>query len=330
MPEVAVVVVVVGLLVGVLLPTMTPRRGGCGRQLKDQTQLRGVVQSMIVWAGSNRDEFPLPSRVDLMDATVAASGRCKDTTGNILSLMIFNGNISPELCVSPAESNLGQVQKMDDYEYDRPSTARDPAEARWDPRFRGTPMDGESDELSFGRDREAGNQSYAHLVPIGRRLAMWREGGSNTLPVLGNRGPAFVECDSGANVGRGAKPIVEKVTGRPSNTLLIHGGRSAWEGNVAYADGSVHFETNASPETVTYTRRSGSVKEQAFDNLFVNESDELDGDAGSGGGLSRGANAYLRPIAGMRALCGPWDGTVGAMGGAAGGEDRLKPTLWRD
>lgn len=322
-------VVVVGLLVGVLLPTMTPRRGGCGRQLKDQTQLRGMVQSMIVWAGSNRDEFPLPSRVDQMDATVAASGRCKDTTGNILSLMIYQGYISPELCVSPAESNLDQVQKMDDYQYERPKSARNPAEAQWDPRFRGTPLDGESEENLSGTGREIGNQSYAHLVPIGRRLAMWRDGGSATQPVVGNRGPEYAEGDSAANVGRKVNPIVEKVTGRPSKTLLIHGGRSTWEGHVAYADGSVRFETNASPEVVTYTRRAGSVKEQAFDNLFVNESDEVDGD-GEGGGLTRGANAYLRPIARMRTLCGPWDGTEGGMGGQAGGEDRLRPTLWKD
>ena len=93
---------------------------------------------------------------------------------------------------------------------------------------------------------------------------------------------------------------------RPApDTLLIHGGRTTWEGNVGFNDGHVSFETKPTPEGVTYNKQGavGSGPTQGGskpDNLFVNETDEgtttaNTGDTGST--HSQGKNAYLRVIA---------------------------------
>src|SRR5688572_21427947 len=78
-----------------------PRAGA--RRAKDAAQLRGIGQSFIVWAQNNQDLYPLPSKVDAANATVAQAGRAKDTTANIFSLLIFNGFLPAEMLVSPAE-----------------------------------------------------------------------------------------------------------------------------------------------------------------------------------------------------------------------------------
>src|SRR5205814_4334434 len=102
------------------------------RGKKDQTQARGIVQGMVVWAQNNKDVYPLPSALDAQNATVAEQGQAKDTTGNIMSLMVFNGALSTEILVSPAEKNPNVVNKQD-YEFDQPKKAAKPALALWDP-----------------------------------------------------------------------------------------------------------------------------------------------------------------------------------------------------
>jgi hypothetical protein len=63
--------------------------------------------------------------------------------------------------------------------------------------------------------------------------------------------------------------------GITSNTLLIHGGRTTWEGNICYNDNHANFETRADPETLPFTFAgitNAQLKTQ-FDNIFVNEND---------------------------------------------------------
>ena len=125
--EVIAIVVVVVVLIGILLPAMggSNHRGGGGRQLKDQTQVRGIVQAMQLWAQNNGDRYPLPSLIDKDNATVGEIGAAKDTTANIYSILIYNGNIPTEICVSPAESN-GKIEEFGTYALDKPASAVNP------------------------------------------------------------------------------------------------------------------------------------------------------------------------------------------------------------
>lgn len=294
--ELLVVIAIIALLVGILLPALGKARQSA-RQLKDSTQVRGIVQSMIVWASNNQNRYPLPSKIDTADQTVSQLGDLKNTTGNILSLLIFNGNISPELTISTAESNTGAVQRADFYEYSNPAGAVSSVNALWDPRFKGTPQDTSTAASPLGSN--IGNNSYAHTLPFGKRLAQWQDTMSTTEAVFGNRGPAYAANDAGAYPqNQGGRWTLLQGAGQfgvDSNTLLIHGGRTTWEGNIGYNDGHVNFENKPNPDSLTYTRTGAASPKSVTDNLFVNESDEENGDGS--GQISNGRNAFLRPVA---------------------------------
>lgn len=289
-----VLVVVMGFLGLVLMPARGRSRSA--RPLKDQTQVRGIAQGMMTWASGVNDVYPTPSTVDLVDSTVAERGIAKDTTANVLSLMVFLSVIAPEICVSPAEMSQ-KVRVKENYQYDRPSRAVVPDQAVWDPSFKGTPLDLER-VMGVGVGTAAGesNQSYGFMIPVGKRKEMWSNTYAATTPIMGNRGPTYVQDDFGALAGgQQAWGLMEGELGTRSNTLGIHGRRDSWEGNIAFADGHVEFWTKPTG-AATYTRRSATrsgAAAQVEDNLFVNESNEAEGDQRAGV-FDRGRNAYLR------------------------------------
>ena len=283
--ELLVVIAIIALLVGILLPALGKARASA-RQLKCSTQVRGIVQAMVVWANNNQSKYPLPSEIDTGNTTVAAVGELKNTTGNILSLMIFNGNISSEICVSPAESNTGAISVKKDYSLSNPSGASQPSNALWDPGFMGTPY--QNPVLGTGTSGQ-GNNSYAHVPPFHRRKALWSDTYSSTEAVFGNRGPQF-SGTTAPTTGRWA--LTSGTYGTASNTLLIHGGRSTWEGNIGYNDGHVTFETKPNPDAITYNK-TGTTGTAVSDNLFVDETDEA-GATATGSEMSKRTNMVLR------------------------------------
>ncbi|GIW74358.1 MAG: hypothetical protein KatS3mg103_0880 [Phycisphaerales bacterium] len=112
--ELLVVIAIIALLIGILLPALGKARA-TARQLKDSTQVRGIVQAMAIFAQNNQEDYPIPSRLDRNADTVSGTGTAafaKDITGNVLSVLIFNGFMPVELAVSPAEA--GSVEIKDD------------------------------------------------------------------------------------------------------------------------------------------------------------------------------------------------------------------------
>jgi hypothetical protein len=254
--DLVVLVISGALIVGVIalvLPSMG--RTHCGNpQLKDSTQVRGIHQAMVVWAQNNRDQYPLPSVIDANNDTVAEIGTAKDTTNNILSMLIYNGSIGTEMLISPGEAS-GQIQLYDTYEFEKPSGALNPEKAMWDPKLR----------ADFTA-KEPAHNSYAHLLPSGARLGQWNNNFNQDVVILGNRGPRVTAVTYD---GKGvAKPALDE----QSVTMLIHGSRVKWEGNVAFNDNHVEFLSSVAAGK--YKTAAGAERQ---DVLFYDEPDDAGG-----------------------------------------------------
>lgn len=289
--ELLVVIAIISMLIGILLPALGQARKSA-RQLKCSTQVRGMLQSMVIWAQNNRDEYPLPSRLDRDGATVmvpmgniTGENFIKDNTGNILSVMIFNGFLPTEIMRCPSEVNP-QIVIDDRYESYQPTRALNPVKALWDPGFAGVPNE-VGTATGAGRRSINGNTSYAHTPPFGLRRRVWQNTYSATEAVLADRGPLY-----GGNVG--AWELAPGVFGERSNTLSIHGNGKRWGGNLAYNDGRVSFHQDPDPVGLNWNFISLPVGQRTQrDNIFVNEND-MTGVPESEAQPGQNANVFLR------------------------------------
>lgn len=316
--EVLVVLGVVVLLTLVALPLVSGFRTGPSgsRGLKDATQIRGITQAAAIWAQNNNERYPTPSEIDLEGATLPRPAdldgpdRRLDTTGNTLSMLIWNGFFPVELAVSPAEA--GNVEVHENFQAASPTSAENPSRAYWDPAFRGTPIDDWGGSVP-GTVGDPGHNSYAQVAWFDDRSFMWSNTFDSTQAVLGNRGPVYTlnknkwEAVQGNNFGS------------RSTTMLIHGAKNEWSGYVGFNDQHVDFFTRPDPMVLTWTFPgiSDPTQQTVFDNLFHAEHDHsralideqiklAQGTDGrgliSGDGLPAGSGAldqqnnYLRPI----------------------------------
>jgi prepilin-type N-terminal cleavage/methylation domain-containing protein len=341
--ELVVVLAVLAIVAAILLflPTVSFNQRYRNRQVRDMRQINNVIKAMAVWSASNKDMYPLPSQLDRNNSAVAgpkvgedqAGHAGKDSTGNMLSILIWNGSIVPELCVSPAEAS-DKVLVDEAYEVQNPSACRvnGGKDAQWDPGFSGTAdaAEGQGDEANTPR-RKAGisNNSYAHALMLDgtARGKNWMNTFVDTQALLGNRGPLYAGADAQSDVASGAPvggwTLADGPLGKKSSTLAIHGGRSTWEGNIGYNDTHVTYEVRPDPKETTYRVRGTSGKAIVQDNMFVDEADEdaaVTGAAGTSAAdpLMDNTNNWLRPIARVKASSGP------------DGKPRYQVTRWVD
>ena len=297
--ELLVVIAIIALLIGILLPALGKARAAA-RQLKDSTQVRGVLQAVVIHAQNNKDNYPLPSRLDRNDDTInASSAFFKDITGQIFSSLISDGSISAEILISPAEAN-GSVAEYEGYQFDEPDGAAMPDNALWDPAFTGIPEQDSNNNIGVTYTAQTGSVSYAHVLPVGARKAQWSNSFKATEASMANRGPAYT---GGGPGGQAWTLPTNNDFGDGSNTLLIHGGRNTWEGNIGFNDNHVSFENEADPDSTPYsfTGITNPEFKTQNDNIFVNENTmRTNADSNPSGGFINSTmyddfnNIYLR------------------------------------
>jgi prepilin-type N-terminal cleavage/methylation domain-containing protein/prepilin-type processing-associated H-X9-DG protein len=313
--ELLVVIAIIALLVGILLPAVNKARKNA-IQLKDSTQVRNIAQAAILFASTNRERLPLPSQVDSADDTTTGNEtpttNFKNTTGGIVSLMIFQNLITPEICKSPAE--VGRYEVMDGYLYemldfsgaplqDAIASVNTPARASYDPRFKGTPKDEANSDIYGGGgielEEQIGHFSYAHQTVAGSRRNQWRNNSDATQVLFANRGPLYDaptgDEDKKNAIYTPASDQGESRFGVESDSILLFGSGSRWAGNVGFGDGHVSFSKEPAPEGVTFTVIAGDNNNEVsvLDNIFYDESwdgRELDEDTFN----ANGTNMYVR------------------------------------
>jgi prepilin-type N-terminal cleavage/methylation domain-containing protein len=256
--ELLVVIAIIALLVGLLLPALAKAQRNA-RSMKDSTQIKEIHKSFITFANSNKGKLPIPGLIDraaYTDPGIPGLGQIPgygpedpkmNTTARLYSALIAQEYFNTDILIGPTEVNPIVVEDLD-YDFSAYSPADD---NYWDDDF----------EVNIWAEPGQGNYSntsYAHQAICGdRKTVKWRVSQDSTYPILGTRG-----TEQGIMAG---EPGYDK-----SPTLLLHGPKRLWVGNICFADNHTGQIENFYPAQTTYEAidsSGGPVK----DNIFASE-----------------------------------------------------------
>jgi prepilin-type N-terminal cleavage/methylation domain-containing protein len=286
--ELLVVIAIISLLIGLLLPALAKARRNAAT-IKDASQLREIHRSMLTYAAGDRDILPLPGRLNRRRDPftqqqlpgVGPENPLKNTTRHLYSMMIAQEYFNTDILIGPTEANP-IINECKVYDYTQYNPA---ADIYWDGDVGGSGGDGAANsggnfwtQLN-GAGTGVCHASYHHLVLLGnRKRTKWRNTSASTDPHLSSRG---------SNLG-----VFEGEQYTRSYTLLLHGGRREWVGNVVFADNHTERQSSFFPSLVSY-EPNVPMGQLTRDNIFRAEFNDFGGNAGGTFGNLQSGDTFL-------------------------------------
>ena len=292
--ELLVVIAIIALLIGLLLPALAKAQQNA-KSLKDSTQINQIHKSMIIYANENKGRFAIPGLINREATTLAGGGLqeinglgeedlAKNRTASFYSAMIARNFFNTDIVIGPTEAN-DIVREDKDYDF----TAYKPADdVYWDGDASGA---GQFDATRFkcninypnnGNPNAECNTSYAHMPIVGgRKDTKWVNDSAGNNTIIGTRGTT-----KGSMTG-------DDYTKSP--TILLHGSKREWEGNICFNDNHVERLKNFFPANVAYD--CGSIN-LSKDNIYDAEFDCPDDTQNSAGYYYKGNDNWLAIVVG--------------------------------
>lgn len=208
--ELLVVIAIIALLIGILLPALA-RAQKTARLMKCSSQQRDIHKGMTYYGDSQNDSFPLPQKINFEHAQGTSEyGHQFNSSGNIMSVLVFNKYFVVDFAVCPSEVNP-QIQLKRDYDFELDKN-NSKTKGVWDRTFGGSFI-----------DQNVSNTSYATMQITGRRARQQWISSSHD-------GNYAVLSDRGVKDGKHTDPTLAHI---------IHGTTRRWVGNVCYNDNHV-------------------------------------------------------------------------------------------
>lgn len=271
--ELLVVVAIIALLIGLLLPALAKAQRNA-KSMSDGQQINQIHKAFLIFAQEHKSRLPIPGLINRDAADINGDG-----VGNVqipgvgpenfnlnhsaflYSAMISHEYFNTDILIGPTEENDVVVEFLD-YNYEAYSPSDD---TYWDSTFK------MFIHIPPGLGFEA-NCSYAHMALVGeRKVRKWKDSQSAADPALSTRGTGSADDSF-----RGGDMTGDEYTKSP--TLLLHGPRKQWFGNVCFMDNHTELLETFYPQLTAY--EASDSDRDIKDNIFDCEFD----DTGTGGG----------------------------------------------
>jgi hypothetical protein len=224
--------------------------------MKDSAQIKEIHKAFLSFANEHDGKLPTPGLIDrLADPFLGETPGSgpedfrQNKTANLYSCMIAQDYFNTDIVVGPTEVNPVVVEDQD-YDYG----SYDPgSDNYWDVQFKA--------EIYGTPPQNVCNTSYAHMAICGdRKSVKWRDSQAPGDPIIGTRGIK-------GGVGPGSDDYDK------SPTLLLHGGRRQWVGNICFNDNHVEVLEHFYPQLTTFEPSNSDTGPQK-DNIFAAEFDD--------------------------------------------------------
>ncbi len=250
--ELLTVMAIISLLIGLLLPALAQARAKA-QLAKDQSQMKQIHTAWSTFSREFDGIFPTPGLIDrLVDPILGfeTPGRGpedleQNDSARMFSACIMQNYFAPQQVIGTTETS-GFVLVMDNYDWQKYEPVANP-DTYWDDDFRAALQ-------------VISHTSYAHTPICGdRKIRHWRDTMDSKFAVLSNRGVR--------NGSLSPNDYYESVT------LLFHGGRKEWDGNVCFNDNHVELFKTFYPDGISYFDPLQQGAESLPDNLFRNDTE---------------------------------------------------------